>query len=82
MLGMRQFLEDSILQGDVFQDSTGFVVEVKKVDPQGYVLWTTMKDIMGATSSTLPSSGRMPRLAFSHRFIKLGHKALSRRAAA
>jgi hypothetical protein len=78
MLGMEVF-EESILKGDVFQDATGFVVEVQGVDPKGFVSWTTIDEIMGSAAANLPSCGKMPVLAFHHRFIKLGHKALSSR---
>jgi hypothetical protein len=78
MLGLQLF-EESIRKGDVFQDATGFVVEVQGVDPRGFVSWTMMGEIMGAPAANLPSCGKMPVLAFHHRFIKLGHKALSSR---
>ena len=77
MLGMQLF-EESILKGDVFQDATGFVVEVQGVDPTGYVTWAMIDEIMGVAGANRPSCGRMPTLAFNHRFMKLGHKALRR----
>jgi hypothetical protein len=77
MLGMQLF-EESILKGDVFQDATGFVVEVQGVDPKGFVTWSMLDEIMGTAGANRPSCGRMPMLAFNHRFIKLGHKALRR----
>jgi hypothetical protein len=56
--------------GDVCGDPTGLRVKVEDVDMYDYVHFSVIEE-----SEDTPESGQMSRIAFVHRFSRLGNNA-------